>query len=55
MEKLKNEVKEFVVEKTGLFHQAIQVLIVDEIKNRCPVFGKEIFVDGQYKWKENKK
>ncbi len=28
--------------------------IVDEVKSRCPVFGKEIFPDGQYKWKENK-
>ena len=28
--------------------------IVDEVKSRCPVFGKEILPDGQYKWKENK-
>lgn len=28
--------------------------IVDEVKSRCPIFGKEVFQDGQYKWKENK-
>ena len=27
--------------------------IVDEVKHRCPVFGKEIFSGGDYKWKEN--
>lgn len=29
--------------------------IVDEVKNRCPIFGKEVFSGGYYKWKENKK
>jgi molybdopterin synthase catalytic subunit len=29
--------------------------IVDEIKSRCPIFGKEILTGGGYKWKENKK
>jgi molybdopterin synthase catalytic subunit len=28
--------------------------IVDEVKNRCPIFGKEILSDGDHKWKENK-
>jgi molybdopterin synthase catalytic subunit len=25
--------------------------IVDEIKKQCPIFGKEIFKDGNYRWK----
>ncbi len=28
--------------------------IVDEVKSRCPIFGKEILTGGGYKWKENK-
>jgi molybdopterin synthase catalytic subunit len=28
--------------------------IVDEIKSRCPIFGKEILTNGGHKWKENK-
>jgi molybdopterin synthase catalytic subunit len=28
--------------------------IVNEVKRRCPVFGREIFSDGDYQWKENK-
>jgi molybdopterin synthase catalytic subunit len=27
--------------------------IVEEIKTRAPVWGKEIFDDGQFQWKEN--
>lgn len=26
--------------------------IVDEIKRRCPIFGKEILAGGEYVWKE---
>ena len=29
--------------------------IVDQVKSRCPIFGKEILAGGGYKWKENKK
>jgi molybdopterin synthase catalytic subunit len=28
--------------------------LVEEIKTKVPVFGKEIFEDGTYSWKENK-
>jgi molybdopterin synthase catalytic subunit len=28
--------------------------IVDRIKSEAPVFGKEIFEDGNHRWKENK-
>jgi molybdopterin synthase catalytic subunit len=28
--------------------------IVDEVKSRCPVFGKEMLTGGKYRWKENK-
>ncbi|MBN1599514.1 MAG: molybdenum cofactor biosynthesis protein MoaE [Bacteroidales bacterium] len=27
--------------------------IVDEVKKRCPIFGKEILKNGEYVWKEN--
>lgn len=26
--------------------------IVDEVKKQCPIFGKEIFNDGNYQWKK---
>lgn len=28
--------------------------LVEEIKNKVPIFGKEIFEDGDFVWKENK-
>ena len=27
--------------------------IVERIKNELPIWGREIFIDGDYKWKEN--
>jgi len=33
--------------------EAIQ-FIVDEIKSKAPIFGKELFEDNTYQWKENK-
>lgn len=27
--------------------------LVDGIKANCPIFGKEIFIEGDYKWKKN--
>ncbi len=29
--------------------------VVDEFKNRCPIFGREVMNDGSYTWKENRK
>ena len=29
--------------------------IVDQVKERCPIFGKEIMSDGSIVWKENRK
>jgi molybdopterin synthase catalytic subunit len=34
---------------------AALIYIVDEVKKRCPIFGREIFDDGTYQWKTNKK
>jgi len=28
--------------------------IVEEIKKRAPIYGKEVFEDGDFQWKENK-
>jgi molybdopterin synthase catalytic subunit len=28
--------------------------LVDQIKNEVPLFGKELFEDGSYRWKKNK-
>lgn len=34
-------------------YKAVKFL-VDEIKEKAPVFGKELFEDGSHQWKENK-
>lgn len=47
----------FFVKVTGKHRKesfAALSFIVDEVKSRCPIFGKEILTGGGYKWKENK-
>lgn len=48
----------FLVKVTGRHRKesfAAMPYIVDEVKNRCPIFGKEILTGGVHTWKENKK
>lgn len=45
----------FVLVKSAHRKEAYRALpwLVDNIKSKCPIFGKEIFSGGDYKWKEN--
>jgi molybdopterin synthase catalytic subunit len=46
----------FVFASSAHRKQAFQAIeyLVEEIKNKVPIFGKELFVDESYVWKENK-
>lgn len=50
------EISLFVFVSTGHRKEAFEAIeyLVDEIKAKVPIFGKELFSDETYQWKENK-
>ena len=50
------EISLFVFVSTGHRKEAFEAIeyLVNEIKERVPIFGKEIFTDNTHQWKKNK-